>query len=318
MSRRKPTPGYIALMKKLQENAIQESDQVNTEKMHDAIKKKTDAEYQESINKIQDNKNNKTKVQKEFSQFRYQTKTDILENVLSAIVQKSLPDTIHEVNFVDSIVRDFVEQEGTYELLDSMEQKTALLSEMSIMINEAYDEAVEDADAKDPDTYIASEDPTNALIAKIDGDEGMADITDTIKTKVSRATQEFIEKNVIDQQDIKDTLADAKERIAKVKTGDDELDEEIREEQTRMTKKKIKAISRRQGGVFEQLVRNMSESIIKNELLKEQYTMDNGQINMESIVTRATCVYTLLETVNTLKIKPMDAAAIEKYITFED
>lgn len=317
MSRRKPTPGYIALMQKLQENAIHEADEANTEKLHDTIKKKTDAEYQESINKIQDNKKNKDKVQKEYAQFRYQVKSDILENVLSAIVQKSLPETIHETNFVNSIVRDFVEQEGALNLLDNMSEKTALLSEMAISINEAYDEEIEDVDPKEPDTFMANTAPTTALISKIDGDEGMADITDTIKEKVSRATQEFIEKNVIDQQDIKDTLADTKERIAQVKTGDDELDEEIREEQTTLAKKKIKAISRRQGGVFEQLVKNMSSSILKNEAIKENYTMGNGQINMESIVARATCVYTMLEAVNTLKIKPMTADVIENYITFE-
>ena len=317
MSRRKPTPGYIALMEKLQENAILEADQANTDKVKEAMKKESDAKYQESLNAVQDKKRNKAKVQKEFSDFRYQVKSDILESVLSAIVQKALPKTINEVNFVDSIVREFVEEEGALNLLDGMSTKTALLSEMAQDINEAYDKEIEDVDPSDQDTFIANTAPTNALISKIDGDEGMADVTDIIKTKVSRATQEFIEKNVIDQQDIKDTLADAKERIATVKTGDDELDKEIREEQTIATKRKIKAISKRQGGVFEQLVKNMSKSILTNEALKESYTI-NGQINMESVVNRATCIYTLMETVNTMKIKPMDADSISKFITFEE
>ena len=39
MSRRKPTPGYIALMEKLQENAILEADQANTDKVKEAMKK---------------------------------------------------------------------------------------------------------------------------------------------------------------------------------------------------------------------------------------------------------------------------------------
>lgn len=317
MSRRKPTQGYIALMQKLQENSILEADQANTEKVKEAMKKESDAQYQESLNAVQDKKRNKAKIQKEFSDFRYQVKTDILESVLSAIVQKALPKTLNEVNFVDSIVREFVEEEGTLELLDGMSTKTALLSEMAQNINEAYDEEIEDVDPSDQDTFVANTAPTNALISKIDGDEGMADITDVIKTKVSRATQEFIEKNVIDQQDIKDTLADTKEKIAAVKTGDDELDEEIREEQTVAMKRKIKAITNRQGGVFEQLVKNMSKSILTNEALKESYTV-NGQINMEAVVNRATCIYTLMETVNTLKIKPMDADSIDKFITFEE
>lgn len=317
MSRRKPTPGYIALMKALQENAVNEANDANMDKLKETMQKKTDAEYQESITKVQDKKRDKEKVHKEYAQFRNQVKTDILENVLSAIVQKSLPETINEVNYVNAIVRDFVEQEGTYTLLDNMSTKTALLSEMSVLIEDTYKDSIEDVDANDPDTFIANTTPTSSLIDKINGDEGMADITDTIKEKVSRATQEFIEKNIIDQQDIKDTLADTKDRIAKVKTGDNELDEEIREEQTTMAKRKIKNISRRQGGVFEQLVKNMSSSILTNEALKEEYTMGNGKINMESIVTRATCVYTLLEAVNTLKIAPMTPEKVEDYITFK-
>ena len=56
MSRRKPTPGYIALMEKLQENAILEADQAHTDKVKEAMKKESDAKYQESLNAVQDKK----------------------------------------------------------------------------------------------------------------------------------------------------------------------------------------------------------------------------------------------------------------------
>ena len=60
------------------------------------------------------------------------------------------------------------------------------------------------------------------------------------------------------------------------------------------------------------MVRNISESVIKNEEIKEEFTTDNGRLDMDKIVESARCMYTLLEMVSTLQIEKVDSNYIEE------
>ena len=63
--------------------------------------------------------------------------------------------------------------------------------------------------------------------------------------------------------------------------------------------------------IFDRMVRNISESVIKNEEIKKEFTLENGRLDMNKIVESARCMYTLLEMVSTLKIENVDSQYIE-------
>ena len=71
--------------------------------------------------------------------------------------------------------------------------------------------------------------------------------------------------------------------------------------------------AKRPHNIYEQMVINLTEQVLNNEALKEKFTV-NKKLDMDSIVERANSFYTLLETVNTLKIKKLDEDEIMKLI----
>ena len=78
-------------------------------------------------------------------------------------------------------------------------------------------------------------------------------------------------------------------------------------------KRAIAETAKRPHNIYEQMVINLTEQVLNNEALKEKFTV-NKKLDMDSIVERANSFYTLLETVNTLKIKKLDEDEIMKLI----
>jgi len=269
-----------------------------------------DARYQAYLN---DNRgiNNA----KKYSAKRTEIKTEFLEAALDTIFDKcfgntNFDNTDEDNAFNQSIINNYVCNEGVDELLDRFKYKTKFLSELSLIVKEAGEEASQDLDIDSAETYVVDPTLKADLIDNIKGDETVDDITDTIRFKVSRATEDFVQKNVVDKIDIKDIMYNTKEKLDSVKTGDDTLDEEIKQEQTIAAKKSIRKISQRPHSIYEQMVINMTEAILCNDELKESFTLESGKLDMDKIIKRSTSCYTFLEMVNTLKLNKVD----DKYI----
>ena len=313
----KPSKAYLELMAKLEQNKQEELQIQNESALDKAHDQKVMMESNERLMAPIIEANKRRNAIMEHTKFRQNVKGSILEGILNVLVQKVLPDIIHEDAFVHGFIKGFIEEEGVDKLLSDMKTKTCLLSELASDIDDAYEDSTESIDPKDPDTFVASDSKTVDLISKVESDEEIDAVADIIRNKVSRATDEFIEKNVMDQTEIKGILQDTKNRMAEVRTGDDTVDEEIRQEATVRAKKQVKAIRNRPHTVFEQLVVNIAEAALKNEDLKLQYVKEDGKLDMDKIVNKATCIYSVLETVNTLKIKEFSTEDIEHYITFD-
>lgn len=316
---KKPTKAYLALKESLALHEQEEKDKAKEAKLKAAKNEKDEMDRQARMNKPLEKKRQKEKIREQYNLFCDAVKANVLESCLSTIVKKSLPEVIAEEHneFIHSITRDFIKEEGLYPLLDKMHTKTQFLSELADEVESTSDEEIENTDAEEAESMIVNNEPEKDLICKLEGDEEVEDISSIIKSKVSRATEEFMEKNVIDQTDIKDTLLDTKERLASIRTGDDALDEEIRQETSLIAKRKIVKIHNRPHGVFEQLVINMSNAVLSNESIKESYiSEENGKLDMDTIVEKCTCMYTLMEMANTLRLKDFNENNIDSYISF--
>ena len=214
-----------------------------------------------------------------------------------------------------SLIKGFIQEEGADYLLKEMGTKSNMLATVAKFINEEVDEQMDKYDEDKNDTIES--DLRSNLYTKLDGSEEFDDVSDTIHQRVSLATQNFIQKNMVDKLNIKDLMNNTKEKIDAVRTGDDETDEMIKQEQTIKMKRNISNISNRPHSIFEQLVINLTEAVLKNDKAKDKFTTENGSLDMDSIVERATSFYTMIEMVNTLHLKEMNQEYIQEMISMK-
>lgn len=263
--------------------------------------------------------NKETKAVKR-AKLKKRIKTELLESALNTIFDDCFGNTDcnntdQDDAFDSAIISNFINDEGIDELLDRFSESTLFLSNLALVIREAADEAMEDFDNMEDaetDTYVVDPELKEDIIDGIEGDEDLEDITDAIRFKVSRATEDFVQKNIVDKLNIKDIMYTTKERLDAIKNGDDVLDSEIAQEATMAAKRAIKEVAKRPHSVFEQMVINMTEKVLSNEQLKEAFTLEAGQLDMEKIVKRSTSYYTFLEMVETMRMRKVDEAYLKE------
>lgn len=298
---------------RLNEEAIAESAAIEDR----IIKEQEDARLNEYLeaSKFQTNAS-------KLSNLRRSVKSELLEAALDTIFDKCFANTNYnnteeDNNFNSAIVANFVDGEGVDDLLESYSTKTEFLSDLAKAVNEAADEAMEGVDPDNVDNAAIDSEPKEDLVTYIKGDENIDDISDVIRSNVSRATEDFVQKNINDKYDIKDIMTNTKEKIDAVKTDDEEVDEEIKQEHTMMAKKAIKALNKRPHSIFEQMVINMTEAVLSNDELRKSFTTEAGKLNMNKIIKRTTSYYTFLEMANTLKLTDVNEEYIREAVSLK-
>ena len=287
----------------------------------DKIVKDKEKEIQsgQNISEIaRENKEKREKTVNEFNTFKMNVKNALLENLLNGLFNDSLGLTASTLSedtklFNRSLISNFIMEEGTEEILDRMKSTSRFTSEMASIIESKAEEIMDSVDPDDPTTYTVDSEEQINFYENIDCKDDIKDLTDIIKMRVSRATEEFVEKNIADKIDIKDIMATTKDNIDSIRSGDQDTDEAIAKEATIHMKRAIAETAKRPHNIYEQMVINLTEQVLNNEALKEKFTV-NKKLDMDSIVERANSFYTLLETVNTLKIKKLDEDEIMKLI----
>ena len=157
------------------------------------------------------------------------------------------------------------------------------------------------------------------MLDKLEQEEDTDTAIDIIAQRISKAEEEFIKKNAQDKQKIEDIVDDINDRINGAKAdpnNSDEDVEEIEQEAVIEMKRKITKIrDDRPHTVFEMMVRQLSEGILNDTgAINEEYTDENGKINMDTVVEVAKCVYGFLEFVNTCQLERVDEAYIKHVI----
>lgn len=264
----------------------------------------------------------------ERSAFKDQLQSYLLEGFLEKIFNTALGSKASIISedtkkLNKSLIKGFINEEGGADaIISMMETKSNMLAEAALYINEEVEDQMDKYDKSEDkkaciDTDEGEEDPKDSMLDKIDGSEEFEDVSQEIQQRVSMATQNFIQKNMQDKMTIQDTMSDTKEKIEAIRTGDEETDEEIKQEQTIKMKRAIRNITNRPHSIYEQLVMNLTEAIMKDEKAKPKFTLESGKLDMDAIVERATSFYTLLEMVNTLNLKKMDKEYIQNMISMK-
>lgn len=250
-----------------------------------------------------------------FYTYKADVKKTLLTEALGRIYKGSIFHiTDREAALCDSLLGSYIESTGVDTILKNMRfSKSGLLVSIYEAEQEAFDDITKDANAEDVTSQTIDPKAIEDFWNNIDKNNDIDDVTNMIRLRVSNAEEDFVNKNQADKEDIKTILKDTAERVQNAKaSNDNDYSEAVEESEIRIAKDKIYNIQHESyHNVFDRMVRNISEAVLKDQVIKEQFSLDNGRLDMDKIVESARCMYTLLEMVSSLKIEKVDSEYIE-------
>ena len=220
-----------------------------------------------------------------------------------------------------STLTSYIKENGAENILRKMNGKTKFLSEAARMINDFITEAIEDADPENPDTFALDPDKEKEFYDNLSDSEDVADITNAIRMRVIDAEEKMATDNINDKMDMDDIMRGAAQRIESIKQSnkEDEISDDSAElqqqEAVMMSKARMNDLAtRRSRSVLEQMVRNTSKQVLKDENLAKVYTED-GKVNFDKLIEANTAIYTFMETLNTMQLEDFDEESVKKIIS---
>jgi len=245
-----------------------------------------------------------------FFKFQTSVKKSLLAESIYKLFDMGLG--IHEQSDMSNaikinLVNSFIEENGVDRLLSEFKYKSLLLSEMSRIVTKYSKKIIESVDASNENTFTIDPLIKDDFFEELDMDD-YKDASIAIRTRVTDAVDEFIQKNIEDKQELKDIIQDTQDKILAAKT------EEIKEGYTQISKQKMSKIrNARKINIFEAMVQELSKGVIRRNDLREVYT-NNGKLDMDKIVESCKIMYTFLETVQTAKMANIDEEYIENIL----
>jgi len=251
-----------------------------------------------------------------------------LESVKNALLCESLlrvykesyatPLSNSNAHKAKCFIMNFIKEQGANDILRTCRTKSRLLSELSQVVDKAYDKVIENADAAECDENIdlaevlrnnrLTQDITDDFYSELN-DIDINDAASMIKERVSDTIADFIDTNTAAKLDYQEILDNAKDQIDS--TSNEEYKEDI---QARAEAQIMQMENYKDKSVFQCMIEAMTKQIFKNDDLKAKYIKEGTNVDMDAIVENAQIAYTLLEMVNTLGIINVDEAYIAKYL----
>lgn len=272
-----------------------------------------------------------------YSEFCNNLKTELLGDAIKGIYIGALMEytalTDDGLALAESLVDNYIKESGGATcVLRKMGGKTFVLDEMKSIVENTYNSILEDVDSEDPESQDVPEEKKSEMYDDLSQEDDIENAVQTIAQRITDAEEEFIKKNNEDKKTLEDIANKFSERIkavedetdGEVATADsDEEAEDAKEEgeetvaqESRIAKRKASNLKHNKvRSVFEQVVLNLTDSIVRDESLREDYTDEDGKLDVGSVVESAKCIYGLLETVNSLQLNRVDAKYIEEALS---
>ena len=203
-----------------------------------------------------------------------------------------------------ALVNNFIEEQGTQNLINSFKRNSYMLSEFARLIESTVDIVVEKCDKEKCQDIEIDPETKDQFYEKLNTEDA-EQVASAIKNRVSNAVDEFIQSNMTDRIEIQEIIKKTQDKIDKAKT------DAIKESYDRQCKQEITRIRNRNNkNVLECMIFNVSSATLKDKTMEKLY-MSEGSLDLDKIVEKCTIMYTFLETVNTAKMKKLDG----QYIT---
>ena len=248
--------------------------------------------------------------QKALDAFASESKDFLLTESLFYIMKKCFPVTL-ESSLLDqgrSVISSFVKEEGTDSLLSRFKTKTLFLSELANIVETTHRKVLHSCEGKDAPFKITNSD-MKAFHDRIDN-MSTDTITKEIVSRVTKAEENFVKANMKDKENIEKLAEKTKEKIDNIKAKDTDTEEDLKQEFAALYRRDVDSVMNRKKGILESIVLRMSRAIVSESTLLEQFTQENGKLDMQRIIDSSEVMYTFLEMVNTLNIKPITTSYI--------
>lgn len=257
---------------------------------------------------------------RKFDNFREEVQNDLLGTALKAIYMTALTETMILTDTTkiigESLVDDYIKEHSADAILRNMSGKTYLLDRIKTIVEEAEEEVMDKSDADDPETQEVPEETKEEMFNKMEKEDDVDSAVEIIAQRISSAEEEFIKKNAEDKQKIEDIIDNINNRLQAAKEDPSNSDEDVKEIEQEMNfeiNKKINSIREdRPHSVFEVMVREVSDTIMRTKTGKEDYLEESGDLNMNAVIDSSKCIYGFLEFLNTVGLEKVDAKYIKE------
>ena len=269
--------------------------------------------------------------------FSEQVRTDLLTKCLyDGMLKKVLKEQYankHEKALAKNLVKNFIKEHGTINLINSFKNKSVYLNEWYEDIVAYHDAIMEQATAVAVSVGIPEknifeiEDKTIKDFIIDTKDTIPHDITKIITNRVEDAVSDFVDSNKKQKEELRKVYEKAKQKLDTIDNMDDtinsndplmqdfngdpntELDPKynVQQEAVRMIRSKQRSFREQAKNVFSVMTDNTLEVIHRNQIIKEAYTTGlNNRIDFQKLVNDTKVMYSFMECVNTLGIVDLD------------
>ena len=244
----------------------------------------------------------------------------LLWNIYESVLDKNMSSEFAK-GIGRSTLTSYIKENGAANILKKMNGKAKFLSEAARMIDDFVTEAIEDADPDNEDTLAIDPKKEQEFYDNLSNSDDVADITNAIRMRVVDAEEKMATDNINDKIDMDDIMQGAAQRIESVRQSnkEGELSDDSAELQQQETVMISKArmndlATKRSRSVLEQMVRNTSKQVLKDENLAKVYT-ENGKVDFDKLIEANTAIYTFMETLNTIQLEDFDEESVKKIIS---
>lgn len=215
-----------------------------------------------------------------------------------------------EADMHDMVAQFIKEYGGVNKMLSDCETKTPLLSEAVACVTHYTDlvtEANKDKKDKNLDCceFKIPQDVSTAFYKELDMAD-LGDVTLQISHRVMDGIDEFLTSNAALKANIDEIVSTAKQNIDNSK---DEAQNEYYNMNVTRKINKLKGLTPRT--VFECMLNDTLTYIMKEDSLRESYVSE-GSFDVDRVVKTCKVAYTLLETVNTIRLADVNESYIMK------
>lgn len=237
--------------------------------------------------------------------------TESIVCLVSSCIDSIILKEEYNQTLVRQLATNFVQEEGSFDLLNRFKSASYMLSELAYVINNSVTSIMEKADPKDKSSLTIDKKDKEKFFKSLDNVSADKAI-DTIRNRVMNATQKFIDSNTKGKMEIKNVLANTKEKIEKSREKVNGA--ALAESHAFIGQRQIMDI--REGkvqNVLEAMVYAVSRQALKNEEAKKIF-VENASLNMDKVVEHCEVMFTFLTTLDTCKIANIDEAYIEEML----
>ena len=181
-------------------------------------------------------------------------------------------------------------------------------------VEDALGEPIDGDNSSDTDTTVDGDTENKGKIFDdLENEDDVQKAIELIRTRVADAEETFIRNNAEDKKKIDELLNKISTNVKTVETmaEKDPKKAQVATEAVREYKRKINDVYKEKSfTVFGKMTSILTESIVKDDAIRESYTTEDGTLDVDLAVESAKVMYGFLETLNTIQIEKVD----EKYI----